>query len=898
MPAPSTIPPLHGVRVVEIGGGVAAPFCTRLLTDLGADVVKVERPGVGDPSRRVGPFCGGAPDRDASALFVSLNAGKRSIELDLRSPGGRRALAQLLDRSAVVVSGLRPTSAERLGVDDSWLGGGRPKLVRVAVTSFGLSGPLRDAPASELALCCAGGLAYITGRHDDPPTKAALNQCQYLGGAHAAAGALAALWCAETSGRGQLVEVSIQEVVASILQGKFSYYTYMGCIARRQPRHSGSLQYSLMPCADGWIAPMFVPGANVDWELFAGFLGLPGLLDERFATRVGRVEHAEELERIISARLRQRTKYEWFHDAQEWRLTFGVVQTPEELLACPHLAARGFWRSVEHPAAGPMRMCGPLHRGEWMDSLVIRDPPRLGEHTVELMDEMSLDGDALRIDAAPGAGSNGTTSESAVDVDTSPLPAFIAPAPRDDPAHRLPAPGGALEGVRVVEWGEAYAVPYLGRLLADMGADVIKVESCHRPDVVRVWPFPDGVPGEQFWNRGGVFNEPNRNKRDVTLDLRDPRGLDLFKRLVSTADVLCENYTPRVASQLGLDYPALREVRPDLIMISVTGYGHSGPWHHYTAWGFTVEPTAGICNFVGYPDGPPLRTGIAYADMPAATVGAALVLAALRRRRLQGEGEWIDLSMYEVGATFIGEALTAAASGTIPPSRIGNRDPAMAPQGVYRCAGEDRWVGLTVPDDARFTALCRLMGREDLAAADRYRDAQARRDHHDELDALISAWTMVRSAEETVEALRSGGIAASMAMTVRDLLFDRHLRQRGFFELATHHPNAGDLGTRPYPGMTIRLHGTPGRIRRASPLLGEDNDEVLGELGVGATELRALEGDGIVGRWPNPARLGSVDQHVVPLEALAAAGLISGRDPDFQERLGLTDVKSERRRGA
>ena len=472
------------------------------------------------------------------------------------------------------------------------------------------------------------------------------------------------------------------------------------------------------------------------------------------------------------------------------------------------------------------------------------------------------------------------------------LGVVMAGLPGFAPFRQRPLPGdsGPLAGVRVVECGEAYAVPHATRLLADMGADVIKVESRVRPDVARVWPFPNNEPGDAFWNRGAVYHEPNRNKRAITLDLRAAAGVEVFKRLVATADILCENYTPRVMAQFGLGYGDLVAVKPDLIMLSSTGYGHTGPWRDYTAWGFTIEPTAGISEFVGRPDGPPLRTGIAYVDMPAAAVGAYAVLAALRRRRRTGRGQWIDLAQYEVGAGFIGEAVVAASFSGRPATRTGNRHPAMAPQGVYPCSGEDRWVALTVASDAAWAALCGVLGRAELAEDPRFATAEARLAAQDALDAEISAWTSVRRAEEAAALLRAAGVPAAVAMSNRDLLLDPHLRERGFFELATADASTGDLGTRPYPGLAARLSGFEGGIRRAAPTLGEDNDEVFASLGISAEERAALERDGVTGQQPDPGRLPAAAQRVVEPEQLIESGLAQDFDPDFAQRLGLPPV--------
>lgn len=462
------------------------------------------------------------------------------------------------------------------------------------------------------------------------------------------------------------------------------------------------------------------------------------------------------------------------------------------------------------------------------------------------------------------------------------LPPFVPPRPRP-----LPPDSGPLAGVRVVECGEAYAVPHATRMLADMGADVIKVESRVRPDVARVWPFPNNEPGEAFWNRGAIYHEPNRNKRAITLDLRAAEGVEVFKRLIATADVLCENYTPRVMAQFGLGYTDLIVVKPDLIMLSSTGYGHTGPWRDYTAWGFTIEPTAGISEFVGRPEGPPLRTGIAYVDMPAAAIGAYAMLTALRRRRRTGRGQWLDLAQYEVGAGFIAEAVVAVGFGDVPATRTGNRHLAAAPQGVYECTGADRWVALTVPTDGAWAALCCVLGRGELVADLRFASAEARRANHDAIDAEITAWTSQRTAEDAAAALRDAGVPAAVAMSNRDLLLDPHLRQRGFFELATHDPSTGDLGTRPYPGIAARLSGFDDGIRRAAPTLGADNDEVFESLGIDAEQRAALERDGVIGRQPDPSRIPAATQRVVEPEQLVESGLAEDFDPDFVERLGL-----------
>jgi crotonobetainyl-CoA:carnitine CoA-transferase CaiB-like acyl-CoA transferase len=430
-----------------------------------------------------------------------------------------------------------------------------------------------------------------------------------------------------------------------------------------------------------------------------------------------------------------------------------------------------------------------------------------------------------------------------------------------------------------------------------MGAESIKVESITRPDMNRMWPFPDNQAGPAFWNQGSYFNEVNRNKLGITLDLTRAEGKAIFRRLVALSDVVGENYTPRVMAQLGLDYATLSEDRPDLIMVSSSAFGHSGPWRNYRAWGHTLEPTCGLSQVTGYRDGPPARSGIAFIDMPSSILGAFAILACLEDRYWTGRGQWIDLSQYEVGALGLADSLLDFQMNGRTPTRLGNRDFARAPQGVYPCAGDDNWVALSVPDDATWRALCRVCDRPDWAADRRLRTVVGRRQRHEDLDEGLAAWTGGKDRDTVVVALRAAGVPAGPVAQNKAVLLDRHLRARGFFRNLRHPPEAERVGVRPYLGLAWRLSETPGHLWGAAPTLGQHNEYVLGELlGMGRRQIADLETRAVIGTRPPESLLGEAFIQGPPsasLEALVEAGRIAAYDPDFMAVLGIGEPGGE-----
>ena len=451
-----------------------------------------------------------------------------------------------------------------------------------------------------------------------------------------------------------------------------------------------------------------------------------------------------------------------------------------------------------------------------------------------------------------------------------------------------------LDGIRVVDLSRVFAMPYCGAYLADLGAEVIKVETHHNQfvDTTRTLngPYPDNEPGELYWERGGTFHTLNRGKISVTLDLRSADALDVLKQLVSVSDVVLENFTPRVMRRFGLDYANLKAVKPDLIMVSNTGYGHSGPWTDFGAMATALEPTHGTGAFTGYldvdadgrtsPGTVPNKIANSYTDFLASWTAQLAVLASLIHRARTGQGMWIDLAMYQVGASFMGEGLLDFAFNGRRTRRLGNRHETRSPHGCYPCRGKDQWVVIAVRDDAEWRALRGAMEMPELAGDARFANPVDRHRNQDDLDAIISQWTSAREKYAVMDALQRVGVPAGPVLDGRDLLRDPHFRARGYFESVAHHPET-ELGRQEYVSRGWRMSGNDVRIGKPAPMLGEDNRYVLSQvLGLSDGEIGELEAADAVGQ----ALTGASTPSAVPLDRQVELGWTVDYDADYSIR--------------
>ena len=445
-----------------------------------------------------------------------------------------------------------------------------------------------------------------------------------------------------------------------------------------------------------------------------------------------------------------------------------------------------------------------------------------------------------------------------------------------------------LEGIRVLDSSHIFALPYAGGLLADMGAEVIKIEGPGHTDMTRTGglagSFPENEVTEDWWNRSSTYNTLNRGKLSITLDLTDARGRDLFRELATISDVVMESYTPRVMRDWGLDYQSLKGIRPDVIMVSNTGYGHGdGPYSDYPAQATTQEGTHGLCWITGYPGGPPSRAGASYVDFLSTWTAIFAIGAALRYRRRTGRGQWIDLAMYQAGAMFNSEYILDYVVNARLGERIGNRHPSRAPQGCFRARGVDEWITLSIGSDEQWRRLCELMRRPELSRDSRFEDVLSRVKNHDQLDSIIGGWTEGYQKHSLMEMLQSIGIPAGPVFNSRDTNVDPHFRARGFLEYITF-PEKRGMGTRPLIGRPYRFSKAALGVKGPAPTVGQHNTSVLRDLlGVREEEYLGLESTGIIGTVPTS------DEPVIPepIYEQLRKGRLAGWDPDYKQRLGI-----------
>jgi crotonobetainyl-CoA:carnitine CoA-transferase CaiB-like acyl-CoA transferase len=392
-----------------------------------------------------------------------------------------------------------------------------------------------------------------------------------------------------------------------------------------------------------------------------------------------------------------------------------------------------------------------------------------------------------------------------------------------------------LEGIRVADFTWVWAGPFCTLQLAHLGAEVIRVETVTRLCVTRLLPpYPDMQAGP---NRSGYFNQYNQGKKSITLDLKRPEAVEVARRLCAASDVVAENFAAGVMDRAGLGYETLRRLRPDLIMIALSGYGATGPDSDKVSYGPAQVPLSGMSSVTGYRGFPPMHVGISYGDPTGGLHGAVAVLAALLHRARTGEGQYVDLSQWETSMAVLPDALVEYTMNGTPPARDGNRDRHLAPHGIFRAAGHDRWIAVAVEDDGAWARLAALLGRPELASDPRYATLAARKHHEDELEVLLTSWTSERSPEEATATLQAAGIAAFTAATNRDIAEDPHLRARGFF-VELPHP---EVGTRQHIGIPWRMSASDCRVRRPAPCLGADTDAVLREVcGYTAAEIDTL----------------------------------------------------------
>ncbi|MCP4908725.1 MAG: CoA transferase [bacterium] len=804
---------LGTLRVLDMTPSFGA-YCGKLLADLGADVIKVEPPG-GVPGRQEEPLLQpGGP----SLPFFYENANKRSVVLDLEDESDRIRFRALAGESDLILESLPVGSLERLGLDYASLSAENPGLVLTSISGFGHTGPDRTHRSNDLIASAMGGAMTSIGHPEDPPVRLAAHQADVITASLAASSSLIALYHSARSGRGQHVDVSSLEVVAAI-----SHIAGVGKWLEDDiiPKRVGTGLVASVPsgafaCKDGLVYLMVNRPAH--WQALASWIHeVTGneevLLAEFHGPSSARLPYRELLDVFIGDLTATLTVDEAYHEGQRRHIAFTPVHTAARITTDPQLAARGFFESVEIEPGRALSIPGAPHRLARSSWQIDRPPPRVGEHDDEILGRSRPE---TPRDEGDLAGLEAGSAESSKNANVF-------------------AEMGALDGLRVVEFGTGLAAPWIGRMLAWAGADVIKVESNAHPDVPRLFVSPREPERGTQPECSPWFTDWSAGKRFVSLDLQNKDGAELCRRLVDESDVVIANYSTGVLEKLGLGYETLAERNPGLVMLESSGFGENGPLSRYVTWGPNIEALSGLCCFSGFPDRDCTISHFAYPDPLSALHGLVALMAGLLERDRSGRGQVVHLSQFETTVASIGRVMVEYAATGEEPSRLGNREHGLAPYGCFPCRGDDRWAVICVERDEDWSQLVEVMGHPAWADDDRFATMASRVEAVDDLEESIAKWTRGQEDYAVMKACRGAGLAAGVVQNTEDMLRrDPQLAARHFFEEIPHFKK----GVVTASGIPLGLTGTPGHSTHSGSSVGHDNQTVFREvLGLSGDEI-------------------------------------------------------------
>jgi len=771
---------LSSLRVLDLSQGITGPYCTKLLAGFGAEVIKIEPPD-GDYLRHRGPFAGKQPGVERSLSFAWLNTGKKSLVLDLyNKPEDIGEFKRMVAHADVVIEDFGYGAMSKLGLDYMALSKINPRLVITSISNFGQLGPYKDYKAEEITLYAMSGLMNSTGDDAREPLCGGPAISQQSAGMKAYIATLMAVFRARKSGTGDWVDLSIQEAALDNFEIGVAEYLQTGNVGKRRNDEHPLVPWRIFPCKDGYAAIMGGPIRN--WLTAVKVFEEPGLLEDKYAHMEGRIKYRDDIRNLMQPWLSRNNKKDIYHIGQKMGLAWGYLATAEDVLESPQSKARDFFVDVDHPDIGTHTMVGgPFQpsRTPWQQMRA----PRLGEHTDEVLAAWS-------VSAATGAGVS-TTAQ----ADASSQP---------------------LAGLRIVDLTHDWAGPHAARIMADYGAEVIKIEYHTRLDGMR-GAYLDRINSHPRWW------QINRNKGSISLDLHDPQQLQALKELVKVSDILVENSRPGVLERLGIGYEVLKEIKPDLVVVCMSAYGATGPESRYAGYGGAIEALSGVQALTAYDrDGDPMR--VRELDVTNGIMGACAIMTALLYHQQTGEGQFVDVSEREASTWMIGEHMLEYVVNNEQTLPLGNRSAVFAPQGCYRCDGDDRWLVIAVRSDAEWKTLCDECGFTEAKSDPRFATLEGRREHHDEIDRLIEGWSSKRQKHAAMKQLQASGIAAGIVADARDIAADEHLMAREWFQF----DHASD-GKR-YPGFPFRFARGGGEFRKRGPDLDVDNEAVLCEL--------------------------------------------------------------------
>ena len=793
--------PLLGVRVLEVGPGQGVAFAGKLFADFGAEVIKVEPPQ-GDELRAWPPLVdtGHGPD---SAYFAWLNTNKRSVTADASQPEDRAWMGQLAASSDIVLDARALGELGLAALDDPLVpASAAHQPVTAKLTWFGDSGPYRNFVGGDAVARALSGAVHGNGPIEGPPHLPHDSHTGVVTGL-ATFGTLAAAWLGRQRGSHSYV-LSVHEIVMHVVEMEAGIAQISGVGPRLGVNRYGSTQPGgIFKTKDSFIGVFTV--TLPQWKGLCRAIDRPDMADDpRFAIGPDRMANADEIDAVLREVFPTRTSAEWFERLTEQKHPAVIVPTTEQLMQQAVHRERGAFVDVEDGTAT-------------FEAPVL--PQRLGENG------------PLRGGRAPLLGQDNAHY-------------------RGEAAQRQPTPLAAakpgtlpLSGMRIIDLTMGWAGPFATRKLADLGAEIIKVESVSYADWWRGAVYNDAYFRGKTYEYNHNYLLMNRNKRGITLDLTSETGRALLKQLVAGADAVIENYSAEVLPKLGLDQAEMRKVNPRLVMLTMPAFGTGNAWSNTRAYGGTLEQASGLPLHTGNPSGPPAMTAYAYGDPIGGFNSSCALLLGLLAQQRDGQGRHINMSQVEgmlsLAAPYIIEQSVTGQTGP----RVGNRHARHVPQGIYRTMGIDAWMLVSVQTLPQWQALCAVIGKPDWASDPAFQTLEGRRERQDEIDQAIAAWCGHRSADAALYTLQAARVPAGEAKPIASVMRDPHLLARGFWR-TLERPAGPYVSTTSY----YREWGEPMPIRNASPMLGEHTDAVLREhLKLSDERLAELRAQDVIG---------------------------------------------------
>lgn len=782
---------LRELRVVDFSNRIAGAYVTKLLADAYAEVIKIEPPE-GDPLRRWSAS-GQQLDGKDGALFQFLNTSKKSVVGRFGDPH----VEALLEAADLVVE----TSANG-EIDGRALAESIPGLVVLSISDYGLDGPLSGQPSADLTIQANSGAISVRGLQRQPPVMCGGQTTEWIGGTFAAVAGLAAARRARKSGQGEHIDFSLCEVMNI---GSTTYFDLMDHLNGRPEPLGGPRSVelpSIEPTLDGWVG--FNTNTNQQFTDFLLLIERPDLLAEpEWAKMQTRMARMDEWNEIVRAWTTQHTTAEIVERAALLRIPVAPVNSGKTVFDHIHLQQRGVFK--KNPTGGFLQPRPPyLMDGD--GPRPFEAVPKIGQHTGAIDKR-----ERKTTRTAPSAAKN---------------------------------PDLPLKGLRVLDTTAWWAGPSACQMLAYLGADVIKVEAIQRPDGMRMAGgafISQGI----WWERSAVTLAANTNKRGLTLNFTDPKGLALCKQLIAECDVFIENFSPRVVENFGLDWKNVHAINPKCIVVRMPAFGLSGPWRDNVGFAQTMEQMSGLAWMTGHADDQP-RIQRGPCDPLAGMHAAFATQVALAEREHSGRGHLLECTMVEGALNAAAELAIEWSANGVELNRDGNRGPQGAPQNIYACAGSERWLALVVRNDSEWAALKDLLGSPNWAEDEEFATHAGRRRKHQVIDEALASWCAGQELEETVETLLARGIPAAGVWDARIQSKHPQFVARGFHETIDHPV----VGLHPVVRPPFRFATVDRWNRTACPTMGQHNHEILTELGLSADEIAQLEADEVIGTRP------------------------------------------------